>query len=77
MGCQQQPKASKSTPLHIGQQIEEARHKVGISQNQLAETLGLSVANIKTIEKGDAVPTRDIIVEIEERLGCEIILDNI
>ncbi len=77
IGCQNQSANHNIAPPHIGIQIQEARNKVGISQNDLAETLGLTLRHIETIERGDAVPTRDIIVEIEERLGCEIVLDNI
>ncbi len=74
--CQMESTKINISPPHIGIQIQEARDRVGISQEQLAETLGLTLNNIKTIEEGKAVPTRDIIVEIEERLGCEIVLDN-
>lgn len=65
-----------TTPDGIGQQIKEARMNIGVSQEELASAIGLSKENLQTIEKGVAVPTRDIIVEIEETLGIEIILDS-
>lgn len=64
-------------PDDVGFQIKKARMSMDISQQDLAQAVGLSQENLATIEKGVAVPTRDIIVEIEETLGIEIILDNI
>lgn len=63
-------------PYGIGDQIKKARINTGVSQKDLATAIGLSKENIQTIESGVAVPTRDIIVEIEETLGVEIILDS-
>ncbi len=63
-------------PNGIGDQIRSARESTGVSQQELANAVGLTNEHIKTIEKGFAVPTRDIIVEIEETLGVEIILDG-
>ncbi len=59
----------------VGDQIKEARVKSGISKQELATDLGLSLANIEIIESGKAVPTRDVIFKIQDRLHCEIILD--
>ncbi|MGK0391310.1 MAG: ribosome-binding protein aMBF1 (putative translation factor) [Maribacter sp.] len=64
-------------PDNVGFQIKKARMSMEISQQDLAQAIGLSKENLATIEKGMAVPTRDIIVDIEETLGIEIVLDNI
>ncbi len=61
----------------IGSQIKKARKEKGVSQEELAYILGLSDLQIHSIEKGDAVPTRDLISVIEEKLEVDIILDNI
>lgn len=61
---------------HVGEQIKTARLNTGVSQTELATAVGLKKENIATIEQGFAVPTRDIIIEIEETLGIEIVLDN-
>lgn len=64
-------------PNDVGFQIKKARMSMDISQQDLARAIGLSQESLQTIERGTAVPTRDIIVEIEETLGIEIVLDNI
>ncbi len=60
----------------VGEQIKQARKDKGWSKSKLAQTVGLTAENISTIEAGKAVPTRDIISEIENELMVEIILDN-
>ncbi len=59
----------------VGTQIRQARERKGFTQSELAKTLNLTDKNINNIETGHAIPTRDIIFEIQDALDCEIVLD--
>ncbi len=60
----------------IGIQILDARLKKGISQEDLAKSIGLSKQNIATIENNRAIPTREVIISLQEALEIEFIMDN-
>ncbi len=59
----------------VGTQIRKAREQKGLTQLELGKATGLSDKNVNNIESGRAMPTREIIFEIQEVLDCEIILD--
>ncbi len=78
-GCQNLSQSIKldQSPFSLGEQIRKAREKKGISAESLAFMIDVSPYNIKTIEKGTATPTRELIFEIEKLLECELVMDGI
>jgi transcriptional regulator with XRE-family HTH domain len=52
--------------------IEHCRKKAGLTQVQLADSLGVSQANISAWEKGKAFPSADKLPSIAEVLKCKI-----
>lgn len=69
--------ANKGNYPSIGKQILDARTKKGISEEELAKSIGLSKNNIISIEKNRVVPTRDVITDLQKVLEAEIIIDAI
>lgn len=67
--------ANKGKYPSIGKQILDARTKKGISEEELAKSIGLSKNNIISIEKNRVVPTRDVITDLQKVLEAEIIID--
>lgn len=53
--------------------ISTRRKKLGISQNDLAEMSGVSLATIKNIERGKGNPSFETVEKILSVLGLEII----
>ena len=53
----------------IGKRIQQARERAGLSQDQLAEQLGLSCVFISMIERGVRAPRLEIFVRIANALG--------
>lgn len=53
--------------------IKERRKTLGLSQNDLAEMAGLSLATIKDIERGKGNPSMATVSKIMDVLGLEII----
>lgn len=60
----------------LGEQIKDARKSKDLSIDELAIKLDISIKNLSNIEENRAVPTRELIVDIEDILKCEIILDS-
>ncbi|MGB1217903.1 MAG: helix-turn-helix domain-containing protein, partial [Saprospiraceae bacterium] len=60
--------------ISLGEQIKNARIKRNCSQEKLAELTELAVDDIKNIETNFAVPTMDILLNIQEYLGTEFIM---
>lgn len=52
----------------IGTRIKEAREAKGLTQEQLAETVGLSSTHISVIERGVKAPKLETFVEIANAL---------
>ncbi len=52
--------------------IKKRRKELGISQVDLAEMSGISLATIKNIERGKGNPSYETILRIMEVLGIEI-----
>jgi ribosome-binding protein aMBF1 (putative translation factor) len=79
------PKANKSeeknpksstviTPLK--EQIHFKREELNLSVAQLAHATGTTPAMIEKIEKGETLPTRELIVKMQEVLKTKFILDG-
>ena len=60
----------------ISEQIKLARLEKHVSQKDLADRVGLSKMNIEKIEKGQVVPTRDILFKLEKELSVSFTLDG-
>ena len=54
--------------------ISARRKNLGISQNDLAEMSGVSLATIKNIERGQGNPSFETVEKILAVLGMEILL---
>lgn len=60
----------------ISEQIKLARLEKQISQKELATRTGLSKMNIERIEKGQLVPTRDVLDKLERELSTPLNLNG-
>lgn len=52
--------------------VKQKREQLNITQNQLAEELGVDRSTIAKWETGEAMPRADKLPEIAKILGCEI-----
>lgn len=59
--------------MNLQDTIKERRKTLGLSQNDLAEMAGLSLATIKDIERGKGNPSMVTVSKIMDVLGLEII----
>lgn len=59
--------------MNLQDTIKERRKTFGLSQNDLAEMAGLSLATIKDIERGKGNPSMATVSKIMDVLGLEII----
>lgn len=55
----------------VGKRIKIVRQRNGLTQDQLAEQLGLSPKYISGIERGVENPTMDILLRVAKMLGVE------
>jgi transcriptional regulator with XRE-family HTH domain len=53
----------------LGERIREHRHSKGLTQETLAQTLGLSVAYVSLIERGGRNPPYTTVLAISRALG--------
>ncbi len=60
--------------LELAEIVKRRREELGITQKDLAEMSGIHLRSISTIESGDANPTLEIISQIADILGLEILL---
>ena len=56
----------------IGANIKAIRRALGLNQEDLAEKLGLTQANISRIEASAKGPSADTLLAIAEALGCDV-----
>lgn len=56
----------------IGKQIRVRRKRLKVLQRDLAEISGVSLRTVKTVEKGDANPTLEILTRLLEPLGLKL-----
>ena len=54
----------------IGQRIRKYRKAKGLSQEQLAEAVNISVTHMSHIESGSTVPSFDVFISILNALNC-------
>src|SRR4051794_38741628 len=57
---------------HLGNQVREARSRLGLSQRQLAERAGLSSGMLCLIERGVANPSVQSLLGLAEGLGLPL-----
>lgn len=62
-------KQNGEAPMFIGQRIKEARKEAGVSQEALADTLGITQGAVSQWEREDANPGVDQIPAIAQTLG--------
>jgi transcriptional regulator with XRE-family HTH domain len=55
----------------VGKRIKIVRQRSGLTQDQLAERVGLSPKYISGIERGVENPTMDILLRVAKMLGVE------
>ncbi len=65
---------SNETPLNhlIGQAIAKYRKQAALSQEQLAEALGIGYEAVSRMERGVVIPTVDRLIAIAEIVGCPV-----
>ncbi|MBL7815992.1 MAG: helix-turn-helix transcriptional regulator [Saprospiraceae bacterium] len=68
--------ATETLLFPISEQIKLARLEKHLSQKDLADRVGLTKMNIEKIEKGQVVPTRDILFKLEKELNATFTLDG-
>lgn len=58
--------------MSLGSRIKERRNALGLTQQQLAEALGLTPQHISVIEQDKRVPSLPSLARIAEELGVSI-----
>ena len=66
------PKAPHYVDHHVGRQIRELRRHQGVSQERLAETLGLTFQQVQKYEKGSNRVSASKLFEVAQALGVGI-----
>lgn len=56
----------------FGKRLREVRLARGLTQSQLAERCGTSIAAISHIERGTKVPTLTTLVRLADALDCRV-----
>ena len=59
--------------MHIGEEIKERRKVLSISQSDLAEMAGVSLATVKNIERSTGNPSFETVAKLLEVLGMEVV----
>ncbi len=65
-------KAPHYVDQHVGRQIRELRRRQNVSQEKLAETLGLTFQQVQKYEKGSNRVSASKLYEVSQALGVEI-----
>lgn len=60
--------------LQIGSVLHDARERAGLTQEQVAERLGVSTSYVGHLERGRRNPTAKTIAQFGDALGCRFIL---
>jgi len=55
-----------------GKRLKQAREKIGLTQESLAEAVNISVRNITRYENGESQPTADTLASIARALGVSV-----
>ncbi len=61
--------------MGLQETVKNRRKELQISQNDLAEISGVSIATIKNIERGKGNPSFDTVLRIIDVLGLEIVFN--
>ncbi|HET9598451.1 MAG TPA: helix-turn-helix transcriptional regulator [Anaeromyxobacteraceae bacterium] len=56
----------------LGARVREARHRGGLTQAEVAQSLGMSVAYMSLIERGGRNPPFTTVTEIANALGVDV-----
>ena len=59
--------------MRIGEEIKERRKVLSISQSDLAEMAGVSLATVKNIERSTGNPSFETVAKLLEVLGMEVV----
>ena len=59
--------------MSVGEEIKKRRHTLSLSQNDLSEMAGVSLATLKNIERGAGNPSFETIEKLLEVLGMEVV----
>jgi ribosome-binding protein aMBF1 (putative translation factor) len=71
-------KKTKTNPIirPLKDQIHFKREERSMTIAQLAQATGSTPVMIEKIEKGETIPTRELVVKMQEALNTEFILDG-
>jgi len=67
------PEPPKTLTLKTGQQIQQARCKLGLTQVQLAGKIAVDQATIRDYESGTAIPERSVLNKLNRILKIKIV----
>lgn len=67
--------AERPEYVGIGKQIQIARLEKQLTQEDLAKALHLTMSQINNIEKGNVIPVKELIFNIEETLETTFSMD--
>ena len=70
------PQRSEMILFHISEQVKLARLERHMSQKDLATRVGLTKLDIEKIEAGKVVPTRELLVKIEQALNASLTMQG-
>jgi len=62
----------KEKSVHVGTQVKNLREDMSLSQGEVAADTGLSQSYISRIEKGEAMPSRDVLDRISKPLNTSL-----
>ena len=62
----------ENTKKLLGTRIKEIRKAKGLTQEQLAESIGIEIPSLSNIENGKNYPNSETITKIAKGLGIEI-----
>lgn len=56
----------------IGERVASRRKELGITGQQIKETIGISTGNLSGIEKGSSLPSATALIGLSKMLNCSI-----
>ncbi len=66
------PKKSNKTLKTLGWKIQKLRRKMGLTQEELAEKLGISRVYMGYIEQGRENPSLRLLIKLSRKFGVKI-----
>ncbi|OLL18253.1 MULTISPECIES: helix-turn-helix transcriptional regulator [unclassified Rhodococcus (in: high G+C Gram-positive bacteria)] len=58
----------------LGDHFVDRRHRLGLTQSELADLAGVSRSSVQSLESGRATVQLDLVVAIADALGCDLTL---